>query len=141
MFFRGSVKRHFSLIFRQEFPAKSLSTFLKENGDVGKQISYLKMDIEGLEMASLKNWLKSGIFSKVDQFGIEWHTGPFNIKRQFFKVIYGRLIDFYKTLLRDYGMELVAYNPNLCPGKEVDGQRIYYSYLDVLFVNTNKKID
>ena len=48
---------------------------MKENGDYGRRITYLKVDVEGAEIVCLKQWLKSGVFDFVDQLGIEMHTG------------------------------------------------------------------
>ena len=42
-------------------PVKTLDTLLKDNGDYGKQITYLKIDIEGTEIPCMKQWLKSGV--------------------------------------------------------------------------------
>ena len=43
--------------------------------DVGKNISYLKVDIEGIENSAIPQWIKSGVLDSVSQIGIELHTG------------------------------------------------------------------
>ena len=42
---------------------------MKDNGDLGKRISYLKIDIENSEFSCLKQWLKSNVLTFVDQLG------------------------------------------------------------------------
>ncbi len=55
----------------EEFiPVSTLETLIYENGDIGKNITYLKVDIEGFEFNSFENWFKTDIFKNVDQFGI-----------------------------------------------------------------------
>ena len=48
---------------------KSLETLIEENGDSGKQITYLKLDIEGTEINCMKKWLQSGVMKYVEQLG------------------------------------------------------------------------
>jgi hypothetical protein len=38
----------------------TLKTLMKEYGDYGKNITYLKMDVEGTEIRAQVNWLKTG---------------------------------------------------------------------------------
>ena len=45
------------------------------NGDAGKKISYLKVDVEGAEHKAISEWIRSGILDHVKQIGIEIHTG------------------------------------------------------------------
>ena len=42
---------------------------IKENGDSGKQITYLKLDVEGTEIGCMKKWLQSGVMKYVQQLG------------------------------------------------------------------------
>ena len=100
----------------------------------GKQISYLKIDIEASEIEAMKQWLKSGVLKFVDQLGIEMHTRSIYIEKSAHKIIYRRFITFLKELEMRYGMKLVAYNPNLCHGKSQDSQKLYYSLHDILLV-------
>ena len=111
-------------------PVKTLDTLLKENGDIGKRITYLKFDVEGTEMFCMKQWIKSGIFHFVDQLGIEMHTGPVAYTNGELK----RILSFFWKILDKYQLQLVDYNPNLCIGKSSDIQKKYYSYHDLLFV-------
>ena len=112
----------------------TLDEILKANGDDGKSISYLKIDIEGSEIAGIKQWLKSGVMKFVDQLGIEMHTRSIYIEKTAHKMIYRRFITFLKELDQQYDLKLVAYNPNLCRDKKDDSQKSYYSLHDILLV-------
>ena len=113
---------------------RTLEYLLKENGDIGKQITYLKIDVEGSEVWSLSNWLRTKVLKNVEQLGIEMHTANSIIDKSKVKVWFPKLIAFFQTILDKYGLVLTAYNPNLCQDKGHDGQRTYYSYHDALFV-------
>ena len=54
---------------------RTLETMLKMNGDINKHLTYLKVDVEGFEVWSLKNWMDSNALKNVEQLGIE-HTVP-----------------------------------------------------------------
>ena len=112
----------------------TLDEIIKANGDYGKPISYLKIDIEGSEIPCIKQWLKSGVMKFVDQLGIEMHTMSKYIDKTAHKMIYRRFITFLKELDRLYDLKLVAYNPNLCRDKKDDSQKLYYSLHDILLV-------
>ena len=109
-------------------PVKSLKSLLKENGDWGKPISYLKMDVEGNEIWCLNQWLKSGVMQNVQQFGIEMHNVV--IEKHNMKKTFKNMVNFIATIKEKYGLSLVAANPNLCQGKEFS----YYPFHDLLFV-------
>ncbi len=47
---------------------------IASNGDLGKRITYLKVDVEGSELKSISEWIASGILDDVRQIGIEIHT-------------------------------------------------------------------
>ncbi len=113
---------------------KTLETIIKENGDDGKRITYLKSDIEGTEIACLNQWLKSGIMDLVDQLGIEMHTGTLNVNKGYIKMIFKRMKSFVKSLLAHHNLALTSYNPNMLLEKTQDSQRKYYTHHDLLFV-------
>ena len=113
---------------------KTLSSLLKDNEESDKRISYLKMDVEGDELKSFNQWLKSGIFDKVDQFGIEMHLGNLSMQKSEIKRTFKGLLKLISTLESKYGLHLVCYNPNLCVGKSADWHRAFNSYHDLLFV-------
>ena len=109
---------------------RTLDTLLKENGEYGRRITYLKVDVEGYEISCLKQWLKSGVVNFIDQLGIEMHTGPVAYSNGVLKGI----LSFFRKILDQHQLHLVDYNPNLCIGKSSDKQKKYYTYHDLLFV-------
>ena len=109
-------------------PVKTLKSLLKANGDWGKSISYLKMDVEGNEIWCLNQWLKSGVMQNVRQFGIEMHNTV--IEKHTLKKTFKNMVNFIASISEKYGLHLVATNPNLCQGKEF----FYYPFHDLLFV-------
>ena len=111
----------------------TLKTLINENGDDGKNISYLKIDIEGMELISFENWFQTGIFKNVDQLGIEIHMHPFFLKdaniKEWFRGLRKHLLK-----LSEYGFMLVEIEPNKCIGKSLDKDNTYYTHNDLLFV-------
>merc|ERR1712241_1356722 len=90
-------KRMMVLGFRQleTIKVKSLETLIKENGDLGKEITYLKLDVEGTEIGCMKKWLKSGVMKYVQQLGVEMHTGIKNVvTKSEVKNVFASLIKF-----------------------------------------------
>ena len=115
----------------------TLDTILKDLGDYGKRITYLKVDVEGAEIPCIKQWMKSGVLQFVDQLGIEMHTRSVFIDKSAHKMIYRRFLTFLKSLESQYGLRLAAYNPNLCHAKNLDSQKLYYSLHDILLVKNS----
>ena len=109
-----------------------MKTILENNGDDKKQITYLKIDIEGQEIWNFRNWIKSDALRYVSQLGIEMHTCCNVIKNSNLKE-FKNLMKFMQQILNFYNLILVAYNPNRCQGKLQDSKMIYYSYHDALF--------
>ena len=63
------------------------------------------------------------------------HTGMINItNKSKVKSIFSSIIKFMQEINHKHGLTLVAYNPNLCQGKYLDRQKLYYPYHDLLFV-------
>ena len=118
---------------------RTLETLLKINGDDNKHLTYLKVDVEGFEVWSLKNWMNSNALRNVEQLGIEMHTSCNVIKKSNMKE-FDNLVIFMKHILSHHRLKLVAYNPNRCYGKLHDTQKIYYSNHDILFVKDNKRL-
>ena len=115
-------------------PVKTLDTLLKENGDYGKQITYLKIDIEGTEIPCMKQWLKSGVVKFIDQLGIEMHTSVNQFYNAYMNGVIKSILKFLREILVKQKLYLVDYNPNLCIGKSSDKAKKYYSYHDLLFI-------
>ena len=117
-----------------EHTVKTLHTLMEENGDIGKSISYLKMDVEGSELKIMDQLLETGVLANVKQFGIEMHTSHLIGQEMEIKVPYSNMIGFFQELRNRYKLALVAYNPNLCTAKEHDTFKMNYPYHDLLFV-------
>ena len=39
-------------------------------------LKFLKVDVEGAEIKSIPQWIRSGVLDKVDQIALEVHTNP-----------------------------------------------------------------
>lgn len=122
----------------EEFiPVNTLENLIHENEDIGKNITYLKIDIEGTEFNSFENWFQTDIFKNVNQLGMEIHIHPifYNVFNVNVQKWFAQLHTYILKLGFLYGLNLVETEPNLCVGKTVDLDReIYYPYNDVLFV-------
>ena len=114
-------------------PINTLKTILENNGDDKKEITYLKIDIEGQEIWSFRNWITTNALRYVNQLGIEMHTCCNVISISNSMKTFKNIIKFMQQILNFYNLKLVAYNPNRCHGKLQDSQMIYYSYHDALF--------
>ena len=136
----------------RQMPVLSLLDSIKLFGDEGKEITYLKIDIEGAEFGALPSMLESGVFEQVRQMGIEMHTGCFS--RHFFcnisnnysikgsmnlpkeKNILKALnvgLKVFKEMQESYGFRLIAYNANGCMAKKYCLTRSYHNYHDIVF--------
>ena len=58
----------------------TLKDAIAKMGDTGKDITQLKVDIEGSELEAIHEWIQSGVLEDVHQIGIEFHTGKIFIK-------------------------------------------------------------
>ena len=114
----------------------TLENFIHENEDIGKTITYLKIDIEGTEFFCFENWFQTDVFKNVDQFGLEIHIHPmfynfFNVNVQkWFEKLHAYILKLGSL----YGLYLVETEPNLCVGKPDFHKNMYYPYNDLLFV-------
>ena len=57
------------------YQMKLFGDLLLRNGDVGKEITYLKLDVEGYELEALEAMMDRESLKNVKQIGIEMHTG------------------------------------------------------------------
>ena len=112
---------------------RTLKTLITENGDDGKNISYLKIDIEGMEFICFDNWFQTDIFKNVDQLGIEIHIHPFFSKDVKIKKWF-RTLGKHLLKLSDYGFKLVGIETNKCIEKSLDTNNKYHTHNDLLFV-------
>lgn len=117
-------------------PYYSLDRLIKDNGDEGKKITYLKLDIEHQERPVLTDWLESDVLDNIEQIGVEMHTGHIDIDQW----SWTKLNDMFSsglnilTGLFGTGFRLVGHNPNGCMNVKYSHQQRYYSYFDVLLV-------
>ena len=57
------------------FELKTLEDIVTDNGDLGRTINYLKIDVEGSELLAIPQWLETPeILENIDQIQIEIHT-------------------------------------------------------------------
>ena len=115
-------------------PVLTLKEAIKKFGDEGKEITYLKVDIEGAEFFALPEMVSSGVFKNIRQMGIEMHTGSRNLpkQKQIIKQLNSSLMVF-KELQETYGFRMIAYNANGCMGKKYCLTRSYHNYHDLVF--------
>ena len=117
---------------------RTLDSLIQQNEDVDKTITYLKMDVEGYELDCFENWFNTNVLDNVEQFGIEIHLSNKMVPKNQIKLTFSNLNKVLLRLLNDYGFYMVDSEPNRCIEKREDGQKIYYSYNDVLFVKNNE---
>ena len=53
----------------------ALKNAITRNGDLGKEITCLKVDVESAEIKAIPEWIKSGALKNVRQISVELHTG------------------------------------------------------------------
>jgi hypothetical protein len=112
-------------------PAMTLKEHIEKNGDLGKEITYVKVDIESAEIKAIPEWIESGILQNVRQIGIELHTG----KIFFDKAKRARVAEsLLKSIsqLYDLGFRHISYDPNTCVGKSQDHDGRYYTFIDIV---------
>ena len=102
-------------------------------GDEGREIAYLKVDVEGSELKAIPDWVDDGSLSHVTQIGMELHTGPVHLKPEKAAKTYEKLIRAFQKMHTKLGFRLLNYSPNGCVGKGQDPERKYYTYFDVVF--------
>lgn len=102
--------------------------------DTGKKISYLKVDIEGTEIASIPEWIKSGVLDSVNQFGIELHTGMGTLGSDSTKVKqkYSNILTFIRDLY-GLGFKLISFMNNDCVARRDDADNRFFSLMEVVF--------
>ena len=112
-------------------PITTLKDAISQNGDLGKEITYLKVDIEGSEIKAIPEWIQSGVLENVRQIGIELHTGKVYFDRKGQTDAAKKLLKF-TTELYDLGFRHISYSPNTCVGKSQDPNGQYYTFIDIV---------
>ena len=111
----------------------TLGTILKKYHHENRKISYLKVDIEGSELAGLPSWLSEGALKNVQQIAAEVHLRGAESS-----------IAFFKTMQRLYfegDYRLISYEPNGCYFNMRKKLKFYYFFEMVLKkVNQDHKV-
>ena len=114
MHFYGGIISHVTNLTRPDFPEYTLEKMMADNGDEGKSISYLKMDIEHNERTVLPQIFNSTILHKVS-IDLSLHIGQY-FKRE--KIINRRVLlifEKFSILLLDIiSFELVNIFGRVC---------------------------
>ena len=105
---------------------------MTSHGDFGKTITYLKVDVEGAELKSIREWIESGILDHVRQIGIEFHTGKDFVKESDVVPVLLRLVEDCRKL-HDLGFRLISSDLNGCAGSETDGRNRYNPFFEIVF--------
>lgn len=105
----------------------TLDNILKTFGDKDKEVSYLKVDVEGAEIKALQGWIESGAMNNVKQIGMEIHTA---LNKEDSKLILTELIECFQALY-NMGFRLISYEANGCAGK--DAEKKYFSVFEIVF--------
>ena len=121
-------------------PVTTLIDAINTNGDLGKEITYVKVDIESSEVKAIPQWIKSGILKHVRQIGIELHTGRSYFNRsgqaEAAKSLFKSISQLY-----DLGFRHISYAPNLFVDKRQDHQNQYYTFIDIVLYKPYKLIE
>ena len=114
-------------------PVTTLKDAIVRNGDFGKEITYIKVDIESAELKAIPEWIESGILKNVRQIGIELHTGQLYVDKKDRPRVTKSLLKSMLQMYDDLGFRHVSYSPNTCVGKDADslGKR-YYTFMDIV---------
>ena len=107
---------------------RTLERIIKDNGHAFTKITFMKMDVEGSELAGLPVWISSGVLKNVKQLAMEVHLSPQNLTNEFLK-------NFRQLQLRE-NFRLFSWDPNLC-WKNMVKQSDYYHLFEIVL----KKID
>ena len=113
-------------------PVLTLKDCMEIMGDLGKNISYLKVDIEGAELEAIPEWIDSVALDLVSQMGIEIHTSQNNIKYLKVKRTLNKMLNIFRRLDKS-GFRLISSTNNGCMGKAIDYDKHYYTLMEVVF--------
>ena len=115
----------------KSFPVMTLKDIIKKNGDLGKEITYVKVDVESSEIKAIPEWIQSGILQNVRQIGIELHTGKMHFHKskraRVAKILLKAISQLY-----DMGFRHISYDPNTCVGKRQDHGGVHYTFVDIV---------
>ena len=107
---------------------ETLEALLAFNGHSSAKISYLKLDVEGAEIAALPLWVKSEVLKHVRQLALEIHVGVGVRKsRGFFQT--------FEDLQLSNHFRIFSWDPNICWKNKNSAK--YYRLAEIVF----RKID
>jgi hypothetical protein len=104
---------------------ETLSTLLRANHHEASRVFYLKVDIEGAELAALPEWLESGVLEHVEQLAMELHLPPVHQEQRF-----PWLLELLQRLYKA-GFRLVSHEVNMTVKNISLG---YHNYLEVVLM-------
>ena len=112
----------------------TLKEILTLMGDSDKNISYLKVDIEGFEIDAIPEWISSGILDRVSQIGIELHTGrtALAVEAANLSKAFSKILNFLRELHK-IGFRIISNANNDCVEKSNDDDNRYLSLMEVVF--------
>ena len=112
---------------------KTLSEIFKSYKEENKEITYLKIDIEGSELKALKDWIETDALKNVQQIGIEWHTGAVHIQDHKIAQTLLETLNSIKEISQRYGFKIIDYTTNGCVRKSQDKlEHRYHTYFDIV---------
>lgn len=138
------------------WPLATLHQLLRTRGHLQRRIDYLKVDIEGEELATLPEWLDSGVLEHVEQLGLELHLPSVHLQEpwhwllelvpgawaplhpllrflspvQHHRMSWRRLLGVLQRLYR-LGFRVIAHVAN---ANVKNAQGGYFSYFDVVLM-------
>ena len=105
---------------------KTLNEILRINGHSDTKISYLKVDIEGSEIAGLPLWLESGVLDNVQQIALEIHLDV-NDRKNSTK----RFFQTFKDLQLLGNYRIINWDSNGC-WKTMYSNSRYYDFFEIV---------
>ena len=125
------ILNHAANMRSEMLPITTLKDAIFNNGDLGKEITYLKVDIESSEIKAIPDWIRSGVLENVRQIGMELHTGKIYFDRKGQSSAAKKLLKIVSQLY-DLGFRHISYSPNTCVGKSQDPNGQYYTFIDIV---------
>ncbi len=104
-----------------------------DDGHVGSEISYLKVDIAGAELDALPQMVSSGAVGRVRQIGVSFRTGPAYLAPTRQPVAFLRLVRAFQRMHTELGFRLVHYALDGCTERTEDPFKIRYTNFDAVW--------
>ena len=111
----------------------SLFDMLKRNIHMNKKIYFLKIDIEGHELAGLPAWYESSAFKNVQRFGFEYHLKAAKETVSLFKTI--------RDLTLNEKFRLFSYDLNgrYAGCQKANYKDAYFNYAEIVLKRFNEE--